>query len=125
MYSPQSTGGLLISKPNTLRRAYAINKRVWSKNEFFTDHPVSEFSQQSTEGRSESNIINEMIGDTQGIQAYPELGYQIEKEIPEEVIEAFSNLVEMGFTPQMVKGNTQPEALQFLFVSIMQNSCIA
>mgnify|MGYP005671580389 CR=1 FL=1 len=47
-----------------------------------------------------------MIGDTQGIQAYPELGYQIEKEIPEEVIEAFSNLFEMGFTPQMVKGNT-------------------
>jgi hypothetical protein len=66
-----------------------------------------------------------MIGDIQGIKAYPELGYEIEKEILEEVIEAFSNLVEMGFTPQMVKGNTWPEALQFLFVSVMQNSCIA
>ena len=97
---------VLISKPNTLRRAYAINKRVCSKDEFFTDHPGFEFLEQSTEGRSESNIINEMSGDIWKIQAYPELGYQIEKEIPEEVIEAFRNLVEMGFTPQMVKGNT-------------------
>ena len=47
-----------------------------------------------------------MIGDIQGIKVYPALGYKIEKEILEEVIEAFSNLVEMGFTPQIVKGNT-------------------
>ena len=97
----ETKGIVLVTKPNTLRRAYATAKKVWAEKEFFTDCPGFEFSEQATENRSNAEIIDEMVGDIERILEYPELGYQIKQEIPAEVIEAYEKLVALGFTSHM------------------------
>jgi len=44
-----------------------------------------------------------MVGDLQRIKYYPEKGFQIYQEIPEEVWKAYEELVKMGFDKQLIK----------------------
>jgi hypothetical protein len=47
-------------------------------------------------------MVNAMVGDLQRIKVYPELGYQIYQEIPEEVWAAFEGLVSLGFDNHLI-----------------------
>jgi hypothetical protein len=42
-------------------------------------------------------VINLMVGDLQRIRIYPEKGFQIPQEIPDEVWAAYEKLVAWGF----------------------------
>ena len=44
-----------------------------------------------------------MVGDLQRIQVYPEKGFQIFQEIPDEVLEAYQKLVKLGYTKHLLK----------------------
>ena len=48
-------------------------------------------------------MIHIMVGDCQRIMLYPELGYQIPQAIPENVTAAYQNLIEAGYTNQLVQ----------------------
>jgi hypothetical protein len=46
-----------------------------------------------------------MVGDLQRIKLYPEKGFQVYQEIPDDVWEAYEELVAMGFDKQLVSVN--------------------
>ena len=43
-----------------------------------------------------------MVGDLQRIMVYPERGFQIEQEIPNEIWAAYKELVTLGFTKYLI-----------------------
>ena len=51
---------------------------------------------------SKDHVINALVGDTQRIKLYADMGYQIEQEIPEDVESAYQTLVERGFDKHLV-----------------------
>jgi hypothetical protein len=48
-------------------------------------------------------LINEMVGDIERIIEYPKLGYQVEHELPPEVIESWEYLKRQGFTQHLMR----------------------
>jgi len=48
-------------------------------------------------------VIHIMVGDLQRIKLYPAKGFQIEQEIPDNVWQAFEELVTLGFDQQLVR----------------------
>jgi hypothetical protein len=44
-----------------------------------------------------------MVGDTQRVKIYPEKGFQIPQEIPEEVWNAYEELVKRGYSSHISK----------------------
>ncbi|KTC86095.1 hypothetical protein Ldro_2420 [Legionella drozanskii LLAP-1] len=92
---------VIIAKPNSERRAYATCKKVW---------PAVELVVSSTRKNLEQlppvqleNLTHEMVGDLQRIIHYPELGYQIPQNIPDEVMYAYNSLIELGYTGHLMK----------------------
>ena len=50
-----------------------------------------------------ADVVSIMVGDLQRIRLYPELGFQIEQEIPAEILAAFEELVAAGFTKYLIR----------------------
>jgi len=57
----------------------------------FDEYPLPE------EGMTPENVMNIMVGDFQRIKEYPDKGFQISQDIPEEVEEAWRILIEAGY----------------------------
>jgi uncharacterized SAM-binding protein YcdF (DUF218 family) len=100
---------LIVTKPNTQRRAYATAKQQWPAVNALVLSPLITFANQPTALRSQADIINEMVGDVQRIQLYPQHGYQITQDIPKNVWSAYLALIERGYTQHLMHndGNTK------------------
>jgi len=94
---------ILVQKPYMLRRAYATFKQQWSGKEFVVSGPQIGYENYPNEIISKDLLINLMVGDTQRIRIYPEKGFQIPQEMPNEVWMAYEELVRRGFTDHLVK----------------------
>ncbi len=85
---------ILVQKPYMERRAYATFMKQWPD----TIESLQVTSQTSTvfdyltEELTLDFVIGAMVGDFERIQTYPEKGFQIEQEIPEEVMQAYHTL---------------------------------
>jgi uncharacterized SAM-binding protein YcdF (DUF218 family) len=93
---------LLVQKPYMERRSYATFKKHWPDKELIVTSPQIAFEDYPTPEIPLERVIQIMVGDLQRIRIYPEKGFQIEQEIPEEVWEAYERLVEWGFTQHLV-----------------------
>jgi uncharacterized SAM-binding protein YcdF (DUF218 family) len=93
---------VVVTKPNTQRRVYATIKKDWSEVDAVVVSPPLTFAMQPTAMRDQQDIINEMVGDIQRMQLYPKLGYQIEQEIPQEVLDAYHELLARGYTEHLM-----------------------
>jgi uncharacterized SAM-binding protein YcdF (DUF218 family) len=93
---PQSF--LLVQKPYMERRSYATFKKYWPDKELIVTSPQITFEDYPTEEIPMERVINIMVGDLQRIRIYPEKGFQIPQEIPDEVWAAYERLVAWGFT---------------------------
>jgi uncharacterized SAM-binding protein YcdF (DUF218 family) len=95
---------ILVQKPYMERRAYATFKKSWphSNTTITVTSPQLNFEHYTTGSISKEDVINVMVGDVQRIKEYPRFGYQIEQEIPENVWAAYLELVERGFTEQLI-----------------------
>jgi hypothetical protein len=51
---------------------------------------------------SPDEVISIMVGDLQRVKIYPEKGFQIAQEIPEDVWRAFEELVAAGYTRHLI-----------------------
>ena len=94
---------ILVQKPYMERRAYATFKQVWPNKEVIVTSPQIPFGKYPNEEISEDEVINIMVGDLQRIKIYPEKEFQIPQEIPEDVWEAYEQLVTAGYTKHLVK----------------------
>lgn len=99
-FSPKKI--ILVTKPNTTRRAYATFKKIWDNVELIVTSPILDFNTQPGEYITKENLINEMVGDLQRIKLYSDLGYQIEQEIPNDVWLAYEKLVELKYDKHLV-----------------------
>jgi uncharacterized SAM-binding protein YcdF (DUF218 family) len=88
---------ILITKPNTTRRAYATFMVHWSEMNLIVSAPELKFEDLAI-GRTTKDLIDELVGDTERIITYPKLGYQITQEIPESIMQAYVKLKSAGYT---------------------------
>lgn len=98
---------IAVQKPYMERRLFAAFPVYWPEAEV----TVTSWQQSYEEyvsgvarwGRTEADTIHMIVGDFQRVLAYPKLGYQISQPVPPEAMEAFDELVKMGYVNQLIK----------------------
>ncbi len=98
---PQSF--IVVQKPYMERRSYATFKKHWPDKKLAVTSPQISFEKYPNDEIPLEKVINIMVGDLQRIKIYPEKGYQIFQEIPENVWSAYEKLVDLGYTDHLVK----------------------
>lgn len=97
---------ILVQKPYMERRAYATFKRYWPEKRAVVTSPrfdLEEYLKNHSNGAlSEDEIVCIMVGDLQRIRLYPERGFQIPQEIPDEVWAAYEELVKAGYDKHLI-----------------------
>ena len=94
---------IIVQKPYMQRRAYAAFKKLLPEPEIMVTAPQISFDDYPNELISKDLLINIIVGDTQRIKVYPEKGFQIEQEMPEDVWSAYEELVKRGYTQHLLK----------------------
>jgi uncharacterized SAM-binding protein YcdF (DUF218 family) len=89
---------LLVQKPYMERRSYATFKKQWPDKDLLVTSPQIAFEDYPNEEIPMERVIDIMVGDLQRIRIYPDKGFQIPQEIPDEVWEAYEKLVAWGYT---------------------------
>ena len=98
--SPKSF--IVVQKPYMERRSFATFKKHWPNKILHVTSPQISFEEYPTEDIALEKVINIMVGDLQRIRIYPEKGYQIFQEIPDEVWGAYEKLVEWGYREHLM-----------------------
>lgn len=94
---------ILVQKPYMERRMYATFRKLWPEKECIVTSPQLSFEDYPNEEIGEDDVINIMVGDLQRIKIYPEKGFQILQEIPQDVWKAYEKLVAAGCTRYLIK----------------------
>lgn len=95
---------ILVQKPFMERRTYATFEKVWSGKRVCVTSPQIDFTEYPTAEFPLDRIIEIMVGDLHRIIEYPALGYQIPQLIPDDVLEAFHQLVTYGYDGHLIQG---------------------
>lgn len=97
---------ILVQKPYMERRAYATFRKLWPEKEAIVTSPQASFDEYferyANRALSKDEAVSIMVGDLQRIRIYPERGFQIPQEIPEEVWAAFEELVAAGYDKYLI-----------------------
>ena len=98
---------LLVQKPYMERRSYATFKRLWPEKDVLVTSPQISFDdylKQHANGEvTPDDVISIMVGDLQRIREYPKRGFQIPQEIPDDVWQAYGELVKAGFDRHLLR----------------------
>jgi uncharacterized SAM-binding protein YcdF (DUF218 family) len=97
---------IVVQKPYMERRSYATFRKVWPGKQVVVTSPqlslddyLDRFSHASL---SRDDVISIMVGDLQRIKVYPARGFQIDQEIPPDVWDAFTGLVQAGYDKRLL-----------------------
>jgi len=93
----------LVHKPYMERRALATFQKVWPKKQAWVTSPPIPFEEYPTGGIPLESVINIMVGDFQRILDYPDLGFQVQQEVPDEAMLAYYFLLERGFDQHLLR----------------------
>ncbi len=93
---------IVVQKPYMERRSYATFKRHWIGKKLIVTSPQVTLKTYPNEDISLEEVIHIMVGDLQRIKLYPEKGFQIFQEIPDDVWIAYERLVELGYDSHLV-----------------------
>jgi uncharacterized SAM-binding protein YcdF (DUF218 family) len=98
---------ILVQKPYMERRSYATFRKFWPEKQVVVTSPQVSFTDYLAEYTHSSltpdDVIGIMVGDLQRIRIYPALGYQIAQEIPEDVWDAYEQLVRAGYDKYLIR----------------------
>ena len=94
---------LLVTKPNTERRALATALKLCPSVDWSVTSPDTQLEGPYAPGRSLEALIDEMVGDLQCIQRYPAMWFQVEQRIPAPVLKAFEELKAAGYVRHLMK----------------------
>jgi len=95
---------IVVQKPYMERRSYATFKKHWPDKELMVTSPQIPFAEYANEEIPMERVIHIMAGDLQRIKLYPAKGFQIHQEIPDEIWDAYEQLVALGYDKHLVKG---------------------
>ncbi|MFJ8731677.1 YdcF family protein [Streptomyces bauhiniae] len=93
---------MLVCKPYMERRSYATARKLWPDVEFLCASEPLEFDDYLKSIGDEKLVLDMLVGDLQRIIEYPKLGFAIEQEVPEDVRDAYTSLVQDGFTSRLI-----------------------
>ena len=97
---------IVVQKPYMERRSFATFRKFWPEKDLIVTSPQVSFDQYvsrySNESLSPDDVISIMVGDLQRIRLYPARGFQIPQEIPDDVWDAFEELVRAGYDRHLV-----------------------
>ena len=97
---------IVVQKPYMERRGYATFKKLWPEKELLVTSPqvsLDEYlARYSNESLSKDDVVSIMVGDLQRLRVYPDKGFQIPQEIPDDVWRAYEELVEAGFDRHLI-----------------------
>lgn len=96
---------IVVHKPYMERRAYATLKAQWPSQQpdFIVTSPQLSYDEYISDPKYPKDyVIEVMVGDLQRIREYPKLGYQIEQPIPDDVWQAYEELVRLGFDKHLI-----------------------
>jgi hypothetical protein len=89
------------------RRSYATFKKVWPEKDLCVTSPRASLDEYlrdaSHDSLSSDDVIGIMVGDLQRIRLYPERGFQIPQDIPDDVWQAYQELVEAGYDKYLLE----------------------
>jgi uncharacterized SAM-binding protein YcdF (DUF218 family) len=106
---PQSF--IVVQKPYMERRSYATFRNYWPEKPIMVTSPQVSFAdyiaQYTHTSLSPDDVVGIMLGDLQRIRLYPELGYQIAQEIPEEIWSIYERLVNAGYDKYLIHKEAQ------------------
>ena len=92
---------LVVQKPYMERRSYATFRKVWPEKELLVTSPQVSMDDYlngySHDTLSADDVISIMVGDLQRIRVYPAKGFQIHQDIPDDVWDAYEELVKAGY----------------------------
>jgi uncharacterized SAM-binding protein YcdF (DUF218 family) len=92
---------ILVQKPYMERRTFATFQKVWPGQSVRVTSPqlaMNEYLARYSNGDlSEADVISIMVGDLQRIREYPAKGFQIHQDIPDDVWDAYKELVRAGY----------------------------
>lgn len=98
---------ILVQKPYMERRSYATFKQRWPEKDVVVTSPQASFDEYvngySNTALSSDDVVAIMVGDLQRIRAYADKGYQIPQDIPDDVWDAFEELVRAGYDKYLVE----------------------
>jgi uncharacterized SAM-binding protein YcdF (DUF218 family) len=101
---PQSF--IVVQKPYMERRSYATFRKFWPEKPVLVTSPQVSFADYLTQythsSLSPDDVVGIMVGDLQRIRFYPELGYQIAQDIPDEIWSAYERLVDAGYDRYLI-----------------------
>ena len=97
---------ILVQKPYMERRSFATFKKVWPEKELVVTSPQVSFDEYlmsyANRELSSDDVISIMVGDLQRIKVYPDKGFQIHQEIPDEIWSAYQELVGAGYDQYLI-----------------------
>ncbi len=99
---PEARVITFISKPNSLLRVKLTAEAQCPELTSYVSCPSIEFPYQMSNVIGILGVINEMVGDIERIQKYPELGFQVEHELPENILQGWNYLITQGFTEHLM-----------------------
>ena len=98
--NPQSF--IVVQKPYMERRSFATFKKHWPNKKLVVTSPQISFEDYPNDEIPLEKVINIMVGDLQRIKVYPEKGFQIFQEIPDNIWKAYKQLVSLGYTEHLI-----------------------
>jgi uncharacterized SAM-binding protein YcdF (DUF218 family) len=97
---------IVVQKPYMERRSYATFRKVWPEKQVCVPSPrvsLDDYLRDCSHGAlSPDDVVGIMVGDLQRIRLYPEKGFQIHQDIPDEVWRAYEELVNAGYDKYLI-----------------------
>ena len=98
----QARSIILTSRPYQQRRAYATCKKIWPEvGVICASLPLSLDDYVASIGDAEK-VVHMLVGDTQRITKYADLGFAIAQDFPIDVQESFARLTRAGYISRLV-----------------------
>lgn len=94
---------LLVSRPYQQRRAFATARKIWPEIDIVCSSQRTPLDEYVRSIGDVDRVINMLVGDTQRITLYAERGFAIPQDVPSDVDDAYSRLVERGYTKRLVR----------------------
>ena len=95
---------LVVAKPYMTRRGFATGRKVWPEVELSMQCEPIDMEAYFARDPDPERTLLAMVGDLHRIVVYPVLGFQIEQERSDAVMQAFAALVAAGYGSRLVTG---------------------
>jgi hypothetical protein len=103
---PQAKTVTFVSKPNSLLRVKLTAEARWPEVNAIVSCPSIKFPAEVSNIIGVWGAINEMVGDIERIQKYPDRGFQVSHLLTEKIIQNWVYLIDKGFTFHLMPNNT-------------------